>query len=137
MNHQDTKTPIVPIPMETDKVATAVVDAAYKVHSSLGPGLLESVYEICLVHELTKRGLKVERQRTLPVVYDGIRLDAGLRLDLLVENCVVVELKAVESILPVHKAQALTYLKLSGHRLALLINFNAPIIKEGIRRLAL
>jgi GxxExxY protein len=136
MNHQDTKAPR-PIPEETDKVATTIVDSAFRVHSSLGPGLLESVYEVCLVHELTKRSLKVERQVALPVLYDGIRLDGGLRMDLLVESCVVVELKAVEDLHPVHKAQVLTYLKLSGHRLGLLINFNVSLIKDGIRRIAL
>ena len=98
---------------------------------------MESVYDVCLVHELTKRGLKVERQVSLPVVYDSIRLDAGLRLDIVVEDSVVVELKAVESVLPVHTAQLLTYLKLTGHRLGLLINFNVPLIKDGIQRLAL
>jgi len=113
------------------------VDAAYAVHRALGPGLLESVYEICLVHELVKRGLNVERQVSLPVVYDSIRLDAGLRLNLLVEKQVVVELKAVELLLPVHKAQVLTYLKLSSHRLGLLINFNVSLIKDGIQRVAL
>ncbi len=95
------------------------------------------MYEACLVHELAKRGLKVDRQVQLPVVYDGLRLDAGLRLDLVVEDCLVVELKAVEALLPVHQAQVLTYLKLSGHRLGLLINFNVPVIRNGIRRLIL
>jgi GxxExxY protein len=107
------------------------------VHTTLGPGLLESVYEVCLLHELQKRGLKAERQVLLPVVYDGLRLDSGLRLDLVVENRVVVELKAVDTLLPVHKAQMLTYLKLSGHRLGLLINFNSILIKDGIHRIAL
>lgn len=123
--------------METDKVATAVVDSVFRVHSSLGPGLLESVDEICLVHELTKRSLHVQRQVCLPVLYDGLQLDGGLRMDLLVESCVVVELKAVDELHPVHKAQVLTYLKLSGHRLGLLINFNVALIKDGIRRIAL
>lgn len=136
MNHQGTKTPS-PIPEETDRIAAAVVDSAFRVHSTLGPGLLESVYETCLTHELIKRNLKVERQVSLPILYDGIRLDGGLRLDMVVESCVVVELKAVDEIHPVHTAQVLTYLKLSGHRLALLINFNVPLIKEGIRRIAL
>jgi len=113
------------------------VDAAFAVHSHLGPGLLESVYEVCLTHELVKRGLKVSGQLALPIQYDTIRLDAGLRLDLLVEDSVIVELKAVESLMPVHKAQLLTYLKLSGCRLGLLINFNVPLIKNGIVRLAL
>lgn len=137
MDHQDTKAPRTAIPTETDEVARAIVDAAFAVHSQLGPGLLESVYEICLVHELVKRGVDVERQVSLPVVYDSIRLDAGLRLDLVVSRCVVVELKAVEALQPVHKAQVLTYLKLSGHRLGLLINFNVPRIKDGLHRIAL
>jgi GxxExxY protein len=107
------------------------------VHTTLGPGLLETVYEICLLHELNKRGLKAARQVTLPVVYDGLHLDAGLRLDLVVEGRVVEELKAVEVLLPVHKAQLLTYLKLSGHRLGLLVNFNSALIKHGIQRIAL
>jgi GxxExxY protein len=137
MNHQDTKALREPIPEETDKVAAEIVDAAFTVHTTLGPGLLESVYELCLVHELDKRGLKVNRQVSLPVVYDGLHLDAGLRLDLVVENLVVVELKAVEMLLPIHKAHVLTYLKLSGYRLGLLVNFNAVLIKQGIQRLAL
>lgn len=137
MNHQGTKAPRVAISSETDEIARAVVDAAYVVHRALGPGLLESVSEICLVHDLVKRGLDIERQVTLPVVYDSIRLDAGLRIDLLVEQQVVVELKAVEILLPVHEAQLLTYLKLSGHRLGLRINFNVTLIKQGIRRMAL
>ena len=137
MNHQDTKTPRAPISDELDEVARQVVDAAFTVHSALGAGLLERVYETCLVHELAKRGVNTVRQVVLPIHYDGIRLDAGLRLDLLVEDCLVVELKAVEFLLPVHEAQLITYLKLSGHRLGLLINFNVPLIKDGIRRLAL
>lgn len=126
-----------PISVEVERVATQVVDAAFAVHSTWGPGLLESVYEVCLAYELTKRGLKVERQLALPAVYDDLRLEAGFRLDLLVERCLVVELKAVEAFVPVHTAQLLTYLKLSGHRLGLLINFNVPLIKNGIKRLAL
>lgn len=141
MNHEGTKTQRVtqriPISIEVERVATQVVDAAFAVHSTLGPGLLESVYEVCLAYELTKRGLKVERQLPLPVVYDNLCLEAGFRLDLLVERCLVVELKAVEFLLPVHTAQLLTYLKLSGHRLGFLINFNIPLLKDGIKRLAL
>jgi GxxExxY protein len=137
MNHQDTKTTREPIPKETDEVASKIVDAAFAVHTALGPGLLESVYEVCLMHELNKRGLKAERQVLLPVVYDNLRLDAGLRLDLVVEKRVVVELKAVEALLPVHKAQVLTYLKLSGHRLGLLLHFNSALLKQGIQRIAL
>ncbi len=125
------------LPRETDRIAAQIVDAAFKVHSTLGPGLLESVYEICLTYELQKRGLKVERQVALPVVYDGERLDAGLRLDLLVENRVIVEIKAVEKMIPVFQAQLLTYLKLTGKRLGLIINFNVPLIKQGIKRMAL
>jgi GxxExxY protein len=137
MNHQGTRTPREPIPRETDEVASRIVDAAFAVHTALGPGLLESVYEACLLYELNERGLKTERQVTLPVVYNGLRLDAGLRLDLVVETRVVVELKAVDVLLPVHKAQVLTYLKLSGYRLGLLVNFNAPLIKQGIQRIVL
>lgn len=140
MNHQGTRTPrgmIEKIPESTDRVARQIVDSAFKVHSTLGPGLLEMVYEVCLAYELTRRGLAVSRQVSLPVVYDGQQLDAGFRLDLLVEQCVIVELKAVEALLPVHKAQVLTYLKLSRHRLGLLINFNVPLIKDGIVRLVL
>ena len=140
IHHQDTKAPrrvMEAIPVSTDDVARQIVDAAFKVHSTLGPGLLESVYEVCLVHELTKRGLKVCRQVALPVIYDGTQLDAGFRLDLLVCDCVIVELKVVDSLLAIHRAQLLTYLKLSGHRLGFLINFNVPLIKDGIIRLAL
>lgn len=137
MNHQGTKAPRREISSEMDEVAKQVVNAALAVHRGLGPGLLESVYEICLAHELRKRGLKVERQLELPVAYDGIRLDAGFRLDLVVNDCLIVELKTVDALLPIHHAQVLTYLKLSNHRLALLINFNVTLIKDGIKRIAL
>lgn len=126
-----------PIPHETERLARIVVDCAFRVHSNLGPGLLESVYEVCLAHEMHKAELPFEKQVSLPVVYDHIRLDAGLRLDFLVGRAVIVELKAVESLLPIHQAQLLTYLKLTGHRLGLLINFNVPLIKDGIRRIVL
>jgi GxxExxY protein len=126
-----------PLPAATENAAKVVVDCAFRVHSQLGPGLLESVYEVCLAHELHKSGLPFENQLSLPVVYDDIRLDAGLRLDFLVAGAVIVELKAVEHLLPVHQAQVLTYLKLTGHRLGLLINFNVPQIKNGIRRVVL
>jgi GxxExxY protein len=125
------------IPAEVEAVARHVVDAAFAVHKNLGPGLLESVYEICLSHELTKRGVPHQRQVALPVVYDGVRLDAGLRLDLLAGDCLIVELKAVEKHNPLFEAQLLTYLKLTGRRLGLLINFNVPLIREGIRRVIL
>jgi len=118
---------------ETDRLASASVDSAYKVHSTLGPGLMESVYEACLCHELSKRGLPFQRQVAFPVVYDTIRLDAGLRLDLLVAKSIIVELKAVEIMHPVFEAQLLSYLKLTGTRLGLLINFN--VIKQGIKRI--
>lgn len=136
MNHQDTKTPREAISFEIDQIATQIVDAAFTVHSKLGPGLLESVYEVCLAHELEGRRLKIERQLSLPIAYGDLRLEAGLRLDLVVEKSVVVELKAVEKLLAVHHSQLLTYLKLSGHRLGFLINFNTPLIKDGITRLA-
>jgi len=137
MNHQGTKTPREPIPEKTDAAAKQIVDAAFAVHKTLGPGLLESVYEVCLIHELTKRGLQVRKQVVLPVYYDNIRLDAGLRLDILVEEAVIVELKAIEQLMPVHRAQVLTYLKLTGYRLGLLINFNVSLIKNGIERIVL
>ena len=114
MNHQGTKTLRKPIPGELDRVAKLVVDAAFVVHSTLGPGLLESVYEICLAYEVKKRRETVERQVALPIQYDGIRLDAGLRLDMLIGGSLIVEIKAVEALLPVHEAQLLTYLKLTA-----------------------
>jgi GxxExxY protein len=105
------------------------------VHSILGPGLLESTYEVCLEYELLKKGFKVEHQKALPVVYDGIHLDAGYRIDLLIEDAVIVELKAVEEIAPVHQAQLMTYLKLSERKLGLLMNFNVTDMKKGIKRI--
>ena len=123
-----------PIPPEIEGLATAVIDAAFKVHSSLGPGLLESIYETCLCHELHLRGIPFRSQVPFPVLYEGIRLDSGLRLDLLVADRLVVEIKAVEKLSPLHDAQLLTYLKVSGLRLGLLFNFNVPLIKDGIRR---
>lgn len=119
----------------TESLATQVVDAAVKVHKALGPGLLESVYEICLCHELSLRGIPFQRQVELPVCYEGIRLEAGFRIDILVDSCLVVELKTVDSLSPLHEAQLLTYLKLSNNRLGLLLNFNVPIMKQGIKRL--
>ena len=108
-----------------------------KVHSELGPGLLESTYEVCLEYELLNSGYKVERQKELPVYYNKIKMDAGYRIDLLIENSVIIELKSVETILPIHKAQILTYLKLSEKHLGLLINFNVTQLKEGINRFVL
>jgi GxxExxY protein len=123
------------IPERTELIAAAVIDAALAVHKSLGSGLLESVYEACLVHELAQRQILVQSQLALPVIYRDIRLEAGLRLDLLVENCVIVELKSIDALLPIHEAQLITYLKLTNHRLGLLINFNVPLLKHGIKRL--
>jgi GxxExxY protein len=142
-NHQDTKTPRFGKGFETvspnlDRLAREVVDSAFKVHSTLGPGLLESVYEVCLAHELGKRGLKFQTQIAFPIVYDSVRLDAGLRIDMLVENQLIIEIKAVETMLPVFAAQLLTYLKLTQIRLGFLINnFNVPKIKDGIKRIIL
>ena len=121
---------------QIDRIAKEVVDAAFKVHSSLGPGLLESAYETCLAHELTKRGYRVERQKAQPVIYDGLEIKVGYRLDLLVEDLIIIELKAVEQLAPIHQAQLLTYLKLSSKQLGFLMNFNVPLIKDGIRRIA-
>jgi GxxExxY protein len=120
--------------MTENEIATILVDSAYRVHVALGPGLLESVYEVALSHEIEKRGLKAERQVAVPLEYDGIRFDEGFRADIFVEEEVIVELKAVEKVLPVHKKQVLTYLRLTNSRLGLLINFGAPLIKDGITR---
>ena len=112
-----------------------IIGCAYKVHSTLGPGLLESTYEHCLAQELALKGIPFERQIGLPLIYQNIRIEAGYRLDLIVENQVILELKSVDQIAPVHKAQLLTYLKLSGKRIGLLINFNVADLKEGIHRM--
>ena len=117
-----------------EHVAQQIVDSAFKVHCELGPGLLESAYETCLEYELKKRGFSVKRQLMLPIVYGDVELDAGYRIDLLVEDSVVLELKAVSKILPIHEAQLMTYMKLSGNELGFLINFNVTLIKQGIRR---
>jgi len=117
-------------------VSGQIVDAALKVHRALGPGLLESAYEACLVHEMVKRGLKVRRQVSVPVEYDGVKLDTGYRIDVLVEEAVIVEIKAVDAVQAVHKTQLLSYLKLSGKKLGLLLNFNVALMKDGIRRVA-
>jgi GxxExxY protein len=140
LNHQDAKTPsgTPSEPSEwVDRIASDIVDASFKVHSALGPGLLESVYEVCLEHELKRRGLRVRRQVNLPVSYDGLELEAGFKLDLVVEDLVIVELKSVEALLPVHLAQVLTYLRLGGFKLGFLVNFNVIRIKDGLRRVVL
>jgi len=119
-----------------NELAKMVFDAALKVHRALGPGLLESAYEECLSYELCKQGLKVERQKPLPLVYEEVKLDAGYRVDMLVNQKLIVEIKAVEALNDVHLAQLLTYLKLSNCKLGLLINFNVMLIKNGIKRIA-
>lgn len=124
-----------PIPARTQAVARAVVDAAIKVHSRLGPGLLESAYQACLAQELALRGLTVRSEVAIPIVYEGLELSTGYRLDLLVEECVVIEVKAADALHPVHSAQVLTYLQISGHRVGFLLNFNVLLMKQGIKRL--
>jgi GxxExxY protein len=119
----------------SNELSKEIIGAAIDVHKSLGPGLLESVYEACLCHEFKLRSIPFERQLEIPLEYKGINIDCGYRIDLLVDNLVVVELKAVSELLPVHEAQLLTYLRLSGNWLGLLINFNVPRLKDGIRRL--
>lgn len=126
-----------PLPQMVERVGREIVDAAYSVHVELGPGLLESVYETCLCHELNERNLEFERQLRLPIRYRGIVIQEKLRLDLLVEDSVICEIKAVESIPPVAVSQILTYLKLTDKRLGYLINFNVPLIKDGIQRVIL
>jgi len=121
--------------MKENEISGKIIGCAIEVHKALGPGLLESAYEECLFYELQAAGLKVEKQKSLPVVYKDVKLDAGYRIDLLVEDCVVVELKAVEALHDVHTAQVLTYLKLSGCKLGLLLNFNVYRLSEGIKRL--
>jgi len=123
-----------PIPVETEKIGKIIVNAAFEVHKNLGPGLLEKVYEVCFCHELTKAGLEFQRQVDIPIVYDDLKFNEGLRLDVLVENSVICELKALENVNPVWEAQILSHLKLTGLRLGYLINFNVPTMKEGIRR---
>ena len=126
-----------PISPELEIIGKKIVDAAYTVHKNLGPGLLEKVYEVCFCHELKKRGLEYERQIYIPIVYDGIEFDEGLRLDVLVEEQVICELKALENVNPVWEAQILSHLNLTNNRLGYLINFNVPLIKKGIRRFVL
>jgi GxxExxY protein len=120
--------------MQYNEITGGIIGAAIEVHKVLGPGLLESAYEECLSYELFEKGLKFERQKAIPVVYKNIKLDCGYRIDLLVENLVVVELKAQDVILPVHEAQILTYLKFAEKKIGLLINFNVTVLKAGIKR---
>jgi GxxExxY protein len=123
--------------MEINQITHEIIDSAYKVHSTLGPGLLESAYQACLAYELQKKGFQVEIEKPVPLIYEEIKLECGYRLDLLVENQVVVELKSVDAFTDVHIAQVLTYLKLANKHIGLLINFNTKSLKDGIKRLVL
>lgn len=125
------------IPDKLDALARLVVDAAFKVHKALGPGLLESAYQACLEIELERRCVRFISQNVLPICYEGTTIEGAYRVDLLVDDQLIVELKAVDQLLPIHSAQVLTYLRLSGNRLGLLINFNTPLIKDGIKRIVL
>ncbi len=121
--------------LELNPMSRVILDSAFQVHTALGPGLLESAYHGCLVHELRKRGLRVQTEVTLPVRYDGILIDLGYRLDIVVEESIIIELKAIDKLLPIHQAQLLSYLKLSGKQLGFLLNFNVLHMKEGIKRI--
>jgi GxxExxY protein len=125
------------LPEETERIAKQVVDAAYHVHKVLGPGLLEKIYEVCLYYELTKRHIKFKRQVNVPIKYDNMTFDEGYRLDMLVEDQIIIELKACDKYNPVWNAQVLSYLKVTGKRLGLIINFNVHLIKQGIKRVIL
>jgi len=120
---------------EYDRITDAIIGSAIQVHRALGPGLLESAYEACLAFELIERGLRVEQQKPLPLIYRQVKLDCGYRLDLLVENRVIVEIKSIEQLAPIHQAQLLSYLKISGYKVGLLINFNVRVLKSGIVRM--
>ena len=120
--------------MTENEIATQIVDAAYKIHTTLGPGLLESVYEAVMAEELARRRLRVVRQQAIPVVYENVHLEVGFRADLIVEGKVIIEIKSVEAIAPVHKKQLLTYLRLADKRLGILINFDVELIRDGISR---
>lgn len=139
LRHEGTKKKIFfePIQQKVESVAKEIVDAAYAVHKTLGPGLLEKIYETCFCHELSKRRLKYRRQVDIPIKYDGIVFDEGLKLDVLVEDVIICELKAVDMMNPVYEAQLLSYLKLANKRLGFLLNFNVPVIKNGIKRIVL
>jgi len=119
---------------DINDITYKIIGCVYKVHSELGPGLLESTYEVCLEYELLQIGLKVEKQKALPVVYRDIKLDAGYRIDLLIENKIILEIKSVDKLAPIHQAQLMTYLKLSGLKLGLLLNFNVKDMKQGVKR---
>jgi GxxExxY protein len=128
-------TEFAPIPARVEDVAAAVIDAAIKVHKALGPGLLESVYEGCLCYELSKRGIPCRRQVDMLVRYEDVLIETGFRIDVLADECVIAEIKAVEAIIPIHEAQLLTHLKLANIRLGLLLGFHVPLMKHGIKRM--
>lgn len=125
----------IPLTAEEERIGKIIVNCAFKLHSELGPGLLEKVYEVCFAHLLRKEGLFVQRQTYIQIVYDGLIFDGGLRLDMIVNDLVIVELKALENVNPVWEAQVLSHLRLTGRRLGYLINFNVPQMKQGIKRL--
>lgn len=129
INHRDTET------QRLNQITEKIIGCSIEVHRALGPGLLESAYEECLFYELTQAGFKLERQVSLPIIYKGVKLDCSYRMDLVVENLIIVEIKAVEHILPVHEAQLLSYLKLADKPLGLLINFHVPVLKNGLKRI--
>lgn len=137
MDPNDLMSSLREVDSKTDKIAAEIVDAAFKVHQTLGPGLLESAYEACLAYEINRRGLKVEQQLDIPLNYGEVQLNAGFRLDLLIESLVIVEIKAVELILPIHQAQIITYLRLARKNLGFLINFNVRFFKKGLERVVL
>jgi GxxExxY protein len=123
------------MPLRENEISKVIVDSCYKIHTELGPGLLESVYEVVLYNELLNRGLQCKRQVGIPVVYEKAKMDIGFRADIIVENLVIIEIKSIESVMDVHKKQLLTYLKLSGLKLGLLVNFNVALIKHGVTRI--
>jgi GxxExxY protein len=127
----------VPLSEKEENAATKIVQSAFDVHKSLGPGLLERVYETCFCHDHSKRGVEFKKQVPIPIKYDNLTLESSLRLDVLVQGCVICELKSIEIILPVHSAQVLSYLRMSQLRLGFLINFNVPMIRQGIKRIIL
>jgi len=129
MNRRDTKT------QRENIISEKIIGAAIEVHRVLGPGLLESAYEECLSYELVEAGFKIERQIPLPIIYKEVKLDCGYRLDIVVEDLVIIGLKTVEKLMPIHEAQLLTYLKLTNRKLGLLLNFNVPVLKDGIKRI--
>ncbi len=126
-----------PLPDRVEKIAAEIVDAAVQIHQSLGPGLLETVYQSCLCYELSSRKIPFKTEVDVPIIYKNVRLDSGFRLDILVDDSIVLELKSVEKIIPIHEAQLLTYLKLTNTRLGFILNFNVPIMKQGTKRMIL